>query len=41
MHYAGCSGMVVYAGGDIAFGAKRSNLCTQWTQLMQWMQRMQ
>ena len=27
-----CSGIVVYSGGDIVFGAKRSN---QW---MQWMQ---
>ena len=27
-----CSGIVVYGGGDIVFGAKRSN---QW---MQWMQ---
>ena len=29
---SGCSGIVVYGGGDILFGAKESN---QW---MQWMQ---
>ena len=29
MQYAVCSGIVVYGGGDIVFGAKRSN---QWTQ---------
>ena len=27
--HSGCSGIVVYGGGDIVFGAKRSN---QWTQ---------
>ena len=32
MQYAVHSGVVVYGGGDIVFGAKRSN---QW---MQWMQ---
>ena len=40
---SGCSGIVVYGGGDIVFGAKRSN---QWMQShsehsipwMQWMQ---
>ena len=26
------SGIVVYGGGDIVFGAKRSNQRTQWTQ---------
>ena len=29
MQYAVCSGIVVYGGRDIVFGAKRSN---QWTQ---------
>ena len=41
-----CSGIVVYDGGDIVFGAKRSNWWIQWmqshsehsTQWMQWMQ---
>ena len=28
----GCSGIVVYGGGDIVFGAKRSNQRMQWTQ---------
>ena len=28
----GCSGIVVYGGGDIVFGAKRSNQWMQWTQ---------
>ena len=32
MQYAVCSRIVVYAGGNIVFGAKRSN------QRMQWMQ---
>ena len=27
-----CSGIVVYGGGDIVFGAKRSNQRTQWMQ---------
>ena len=27
-----CSGIVVYGGGDIVFGAKRSNQWMQWTQ---------
>ena len=27
-----CSGIVVYGGGDIVFGAKRSNHRMQWTQ---------
>ena len=27
-----CSGIVVCGGGDIAFGAKRSNQWTQWMQ---------
>ena len=34
-----CSGIVVYGGWDIVFGAKRSNhwmQCTQWTQWMQY-----
>ena len=43
---SGCSGIVVYGGGDIVFGAKRSNYWIQWmqshselsTQWMQWMQ---
>ena len=46
---SGFSGIVVYGGGDIIFGAKRSNQwiqwmqshnrhSTQWTQWMQWMQ---
>ena len=30
--YAVCSRIVVYGGGDIVFGAKRSNHRTQWTQ---------
>ena len=29
---SGCSGIVVYGGGDIVFGAKRSNQRTQWNQ---------
>ena len=29
---SGCSGIVVYGGGDIVFGAKRSNQWMQWTQ---------
>ena len=33
---SGCSGIVVYGGGHIVFGADRSN---QWTQWMQWMLR--
>ena len=32
MQYTVCSGIVVYDGGDIVFGVKRSN------QRMQWMQ---
>ena len=28
----GCSGIVVYGGGDIVFGAKRSNQWMQWIQ---------
>ena len=31
-----CSGIVVYGGGDIVFGAKRSNQWMQWTQWMQY-----
>ena len=34
--YAVHSGIVVYGGGDIVFGAKRSNQRTQWTQWMQY-----
>ena len=34
----GCSGILVYGGGDIVFGAKRSNKGMQWTQWMQWTQ---
>ena len=29
---SGCSGIVVYGGGDIVFGAKRLNQCIQWMQ---------
>ena len=29
---SGCSGIVVYGGGDIVFDTKRSNQWTQWTQ---------
>ena len=29
---SGCSGIVVYGGGDIVFHAKRSNQRMQWTQ---------
>ena len=29
---SGCSGIVVYGGGDIVFGAKRSNQWIQWMQ---------
>ena len=29
---SGCSGIVVYCGGDIVFGAKRSNQWIQWMQ---------
>ena len=29
---SGCSGILVYGGGDIVFGAKRSNQWMQWTQ---------
>ena len=29
---SGCSVIVVYGGGDIVFGAKRSNQWMQWTQ---------
>ena len=44
--HSGCSGIVVYGGGDIVFGAKMSNQWMQWTQshsghstqCMQWMQ---
>ena len=32
MQYAVHSGIVVYGGGDIVFGAKRSNQRTQWMQ---------
>ena len=28
---SGCSGIVVYGGGDIVFGAKRSNQWMQYT----------
>ena len=28
--YAVCSGIVAYGGGDIGFGAKRSNQCMQY-----------
>ena len=43
---SGCSRIVVYIGGDIVFGAKRSNQWMQWMQShsghsgcsMQWMQ---
>ena len=30
--HSGCSGIVVYGGGDIVFGAKCSNQWMQWTQ---------
>ena len=29
---SGCSGIVVYGGGDIVFDTKRSNQWMQWTQ---------
>ena len=29
--HSGCSGIVVYGGGDIVFGAKRSNQWMWWT----------
>ena len=29
---SGCSGIVVYGGGDIVFDTKRSNQRTQWMQ---------
>ena len=29
---SGCSEIVVYGGGDIVFGAKRSNKWIQWMQ---------
>ena len=29
--HSGCSGIVVYGGGDIVFGAKRSNQWIQYT----------
>ena len=32
MQYAVCSRIVVYGGGDIVFGAKRSNQWIQWMQ---------
>ena len=43
---SGCSGIVVYGGGDNVFDVKRSNQWIQWmqshsghsTQWMQWMQ---
>ena len=34
--YAVHSGIVVYGGGDIVFGAKRSNQWMQWTQWTQY-----
>ena len=44
--HSGHSGIVIHGGGDIVFGAKRSNQwmqshsghSTQWIQWMQWMQ---
>ena len=41
--HSGCSGIVVYGGGDIVFGAKRSNQWIHWMQShsghsTQWMQ---
>ena len=46
--HSGCSGIVVYGGGDIVFDTKRSNQWMQWMQYtvdavhsgcsMQWMQ---
>ena len=29
---SGCSGIVVYGGGDFVFDTERSNQRTQWTQ---------
>ena len=29
--YSGCSGIVVYGGGDVVFGAKMSNQWMWWT----------
>ena len=33
---SGCSGIAVYGGGDIVFGAKRTNQWMQWMWWMQW-----
>ena len=32
-----CSGIVVYDGGDIVFGAKRSNQWMQWNSGIWWL----
>ena len=34
---SGCSGITVYGGGDIVFGAKRSNLWMQWNSGIWWL----
>ena len=34
--HSGCSGIVVYGGGDIVFGAKRSNQWMQWNSGIWW-----
>ena len=33
---SGCRGIVVYGGGDIVFGAKRSNQWVHWMWWTQW-----
>ena len=33
---SGCSGIVVYGGGDIVFGAKSSNQWMQWNSGILW-----
>ena len=33
---SGCSGIVIYGGGDIVFGAKRSNQWMQWNSGIWW-----
>ena len=33
---SGCSGIVVYDGGNIVFGAKRSNQWMQWNSGIWW-----
>ena len=35
--HSGCSGIVVYGGGDIVFGAIRSNQWMQWNSGIWWL----